>query len=473
MEKNVTLQEEHVPLKSRIWVSLADSSAAILGALIFNGLLTYYFTRWRGLDYRLASLVWIIFGVWNAVNDPLFGYISDRTKSRLGRRIPYIRYGAPLYALVFVLCWVNWRGSQTGMFLQMLAMLFLFDTLYTSIATSIYVMPYEMAVSNKARSSIFIWKIVFMVFPTAIPLVLVPIIQPGPGEDATAFRLIMTVLGVFLGLVIYASTFFYKENHYAQDSVQFGMFRSIWECLKNRSFLVFEVASFTIIYVQTALLQGVGYYFDELKVPGTYLFAAIAAGIILGVMLWLRVRERWGVKRCAITWCLLFALGCAVTLLFGSSLPAATLGFFLFGIGFSGGMYLIPIVNGDVIDVDEHRTGLRREGMYAGVNSLITKPAISIAQAVFLAVIHAFGYNDTLAKGLQPHSAQQGILIGWLLVPAGLLLLSGLVMFAYPLHGKRWLEIKSELARKHQEKEREHLAGLGYAYSEDSRNMTP
>ncbi len=60
--------------------------------------------------------------------------------------------------------------------------------------------------------------------------------------------------------------------------------------------------------------------------------------------------------------------------------------FFLVGIGFAGGMYLIPLMNGDVIDKDEHHTGLRREGMYAGVNSFITKPAISLAQAVFLSL---------------------------------------------------------------------------------------
>ena len=80
--------------------------------------------------------------------------------------------------------------------------------------------------------------------------------------------------------------------------------------------------------------------------------------------------------------------------------------------------YLIPLMNGDVIDMDEHRTGLRREGMYAGVNSLVTKPAISIAQAVFLGIIGAFGYDQALAKGAQSVSAQTGILIGWVAVPA-------------------------------------------------------
>ena len=152
------LKEEHVPLKSRIWVSVADAACAMLLGLSVNGALTYYFTRWRGLDPNLAAIVWILFGIWNAVNDPLFGYLSDKTKSDLGRRKPYIRYCAPVYALAFVAFWINWPApNQTWLFIQLLLTLFVFDSLYTAIATSLYVMPFEMAISNKARSSIFLW----------------------------------------------------------------------------------------------------------------------------------------------------------------------------------------------------------------------------------------------------------------------------------------------------------------------------
>ena len=147
------LQEERVPLASRIWISLADASVAILQGLVAAGALTYYFVNIRGLSTGYTGIVWLLFGIWNAVNDPLFGYISDRTKSKLGRRIPYIRYGTPIFILAFALFWLDVPGvnSQVGLFLQMLLVLFVFDTLYTAIATSLYIMPYEVAISNKAR----------------------------------------------------------------------------------------------------------------------------------------------------------------------------------------------------------------------------------------------------------------------------------------------------------------------------------
>lgn len=457
--------EEHVPLHSRIWVSAADGASATLGGLAISGAITYYFTIWRGLDQQLAAVVWIIFGIWNAVNDPLFGYLSDRTRSKLGRRIPYIRYGAPLYALAFIACWINWPGTgtdQTLMFIQFLILLFIIDTLYTAIATSIYIMPYEMAVSNKARSSIFIWKLVFMVFSTAVPLLLFNPIKPKPGEDASTFQAIMTGIGILMGLVIFFSTFFYQEKHFQQEEEKISFTKSLKETFKNFSFIMFEVVSFTVIFAQTGLMQGIFYYFDELKMDALPLYLSLTAGIILGVIFWVNRREKWGVKRCVQLFCLLFAAGCLLMVVGGRSILFAAISFFLVGIGFAGGMYLIPLMNGDVIDKDEHLTGLRREGMYAGVNSLITKPAISLAQAVFLQILASYGYVQGLQPGMQSTSAQTGILIGWMLVPGILLLVSAIALHWYPLHGPAWLQIKQKLAIIHAEKEQKFLEEKGF-----------
>ncbi|NTU75660.1 MAG: MFS transporter, partial [Anaerolineaceae bacterium] len=426
-------------------------------------LLTYYFTIYRGLSNEYAAIVWLVFGIWNAVNDPLFGYISDRTKSKLGRRIPYIRFGAPIYFLAFISLWINWPGSgQTLMFVEMLLFLFVFDALYTAIASAIYVMPFEMAVSNKARSKIFLWKLIAMVFSTAAPMA-APFLQPKVGEDATPFRLIMIVLGLVMSAIVFVSTYFYKENGFQQDEEQYGFVKSFIECFKNLSFIVFEVISFTVLFVQTDLTLGLNYYFNEFPVSPIPLYAALPVGIICGILLWLKKREDWGIKKCLMVMFPSFALGCLMIVFFGSSTIGATIAFFLIGIGFSGGMYLVPIMFGDVMDMDEHRTGLRREGMYAGVNSFITKPAISIAQSAFLWIITAYGY-DKLAIGSQTAAAKTGVLIAWALIPALLLLVSLGVMFFYPLAGKEWAQIKNKLALIHKEKEKKHLEARGIKF---------
>lgn len=465
------LIEETVPLKSRLWVSGADAGVALLQAVIGGGTLNYYFVTVRGMDVGLANIVWILFAIWNSINDPLFGYISDRTRSKIGRRIPYIRYGVPLFVLGFIIFWINFNTSdQMVLFAQFLLGLFIYDSLYTAIATSLYIMPFEMAVSNKARSSIFIWKIVFTVITTALPLIVLPIIKDNP-----SFGLFMGGLGIVVGAIVYASTFFYREKQYLQEEQALPFLKSFVECFKNRSFIIFEVLSFMIIYVQASLMQGTLYYFGDLEINGTPMYIALFTGVIAGVLVFIRKREAWGVRRCLEIWCASFALACLILLLFGTNFVLATFAFFFVGVGFAGGLYLIPLMNGDVIDMDEHLTGKRREGMYAGVNSFITKPAISLANAAFNTILGLYNYNqlkpvlDSLKLEGGDRSAIQaaitpGILQSWVLIPAILLIVSFIALRWYPLAGQKWNEIKHQLSSLHDAKEKEYLEKLGFKY---------
>ncbi len=450
-EENSDVLNEKVPVSSKAWVSIADAMCAILNTLITGGTMTYIFTTYWGMESKYSAAVWLIFGIWNAVNDPLFGYISDRTKSKLGKRIPYIRYGAVFYSIIFITVWFRWPigESQISMFIQMLVSLFLFDTLYTAIATSIYVLPYTMAISNKARSGIMIWKICFSLLAMAFPLVVTPLILPKPGESSFKFQMIMVAIGIAAFIIIFASTFFYKEKVQTAPDDNYNIFKSVASCFKNRSFIIFEVLSFSIIFIQTNLMMGVNYYFPEF---GTNLmapsYAALGIGAILGMVVWLRKMKDWGVRNCILIMSILFAVGAGAMVFFGKLLPVSIVGFFLAGLGFSGGFYLVPIMNGDVIDYDEHLTGLRREGMYAGVNSLITKPAASLSNAAFVAIINYFGYNaDSI--GAQTEAAKQGILVAWMAIPAVLLIITAISLKWYPLNGKKWDEIKLQLERKH------------------------
>ena len=477
MDSNSELVREKIPLKSKVWVSAADGSVALLQALIGGGALTYYFTRLRGLDPGYASIVLILFGVWNAINDPLFGWISDKTKNKLGRRIPYIRFGAPLIAIFYALCWVDWPGSagnQIYLFLQFFIFLFFYDVLYTAVATALWIMPFEMAVSNKVRGSIFIWKMIFSIIATVLPLVAVPLIQPDVNDPISkfeAYRNFNYVLGALVGLIVFVSTYFYKENGYQREEQQFGFIESLVASFKNKPFLIFLAISFTIIYVQTGLMQGVLYYYDELPVPMIATFPILFIGAIIGIILYSKNHEAWGVQKCMQIMLGSFALGCLFILLFGRFTLPTTIGFFGVGMGFAGGYFLIPMMMGDTFDYDEDVTGKRREGMYSGVNSFITKPAISIAQALFLSIIAAYGYDQTLSKGMQSSSAETGIIVAWMLVPFILLTTCFLIMKLYPLAGPKWKETKNKLALIHKEKEREFLRKLGFTLTDDEKPL--
>jgi Na+/melibiose symporter-like transporter len=99
--------------------------------------------------------------------------------------------------------------------------------------------------------------------------------------------------------------------------------------------------------------------------------------------------------------------------------------------------------------------------MYAGVNSFVTKPAISLAQAIFLGFLSRANYDQSLAKGMQGASAEAGIVRAWFLVPAILLIACAVILRWYPLDGPDWEQIKAHLTIAHREKERAYLAEHG------------
>ena len=116
------------------------------------------------------------------------------------------------------------------------------------------------------------------------------------------------------------------------------------------------------------------------------------------------------------------------------------------------------VVVADIVDYDEVRTGKRRETTYSGINALLTKPAISLANWLFLIIITSFGFDSE--QQTQEFPAQLGIMIGFALIPSIFLILGALVMFFYPLDGPHWLSQKAEIIKIHEKKELEYLKYL-------------
>lgn len=501
------LEEKPVKTSAAAWLGAANSFNGLLVAFAEGTAVTYFFVNKLGLDPKYNSIVWIIFGIWNALNDPIYGFFADHTHSKLGRRRPWIRYGAPLITLFYILMWIQWPGmnkDNQGYLLAMeLISLFFYDIVYTAVASAIYVMPYEMAVTNKARNKIFLWLIGFSLIQYLVPMIANTFLDQLM-KDGIKFSIIMAVVGVVCGAIIFISTFFYKENGYVEEEEQPGFWEGLKMCVKNKPFMLFEVMSWTVIYAQGALTTGLTYmqgmWANDFTLTGygtdsaithaqqyaahygwmggasLYILAgALVLGLVVGLALFISTVQKWGTRTDTLITCGVMGVGTLLGSFLGMYFWVLVISIFSIGIGMAGGIYLVPMVNGDVIDYDELKSGKRREGTYAGINSLFTKLASAIAQAVFPAMMKGFGFKNIqvreLAKDGTPvldmagnqvlvnnwaaesDNAKNWLFFSWLFIIAVLLILSFVAMWFYPLHGRKWDETKKELAAKHKEKE--------------------
>ncbi len=464
-EQKNTLFEEKVPTRSKFAYGGAVFANGILSGLGL-GPITFYYNITLGLSGTLLGLAWLIFIVWNAINDPLFGFLEDRTKSKkYGRRIPYIRFGAPVYAILFMFCWFPLVdiNNDVALFFNFLIILFAFDTIYTIIGLITYSLPAEMAISSKARAGIMIFSSIFSGLALLITFLLPTLLLTGESSPPVdVFLTAMVIIGIACGIILFISSYFLKENKYTQLEEPLGYWTGLIETFKNKSFLIFEVSNFCFTIAQYILTTSVFYYISfVLMVEGVLSMLPLLIFFLVifaFTVVYNKILGKYELKKVYFFILLMTGLSFIVFFFIGWDFISAILGMVLLGIGFSGYFMTGQLMMADVIDYDEIRTKKRRETSYSGVNALLTKPAVSIAPWLFLTIIASFGFDNEAA--IQTPDAQLGIMIGFTIIPAVLILIAALVIKFFPLSGPKWKEQKLELQRIHAEKEKAYLEHL-------------
>jgi GPH family glycoside/pentoside/hexuronide:cation symporter len=458
--------DERLPLKSKIAYGLSQASSSILSGIALGSAITFYYNIKLGLSEEWISLAWILFAIWNATNDPLFGILQERINTNMGRRIPVLRFGAPIYTITFIICWFPFMGNtQIALFWNLLLVLFLVDSMFTMIGLVLTALPAEMCLTQEARSNLGLYNVVLGstggLLAVILPLILLT--DETSTELNPLFKPMMILIGIVAGIILFISSHALVENEYARTEEQLGFIESMIETIKNREFLAFEASTFTRELSFTIILGSITYFVQYvLKLQGiSASFPLVFVFIILLFSSFLADRKvkRWGLKHIYIAGLVLASIGSVLLFFSGNWLIPVIVSFAVMGIGL-GPINLIwgPLL-ADVMDYDEILTGKRRETTYAGMNALITKPAISIGNALFLLIISGFGFDNTAS--LQTDLALFGIQFGYTLVPSVFFLISAITLLKwYKLDGKEWLAKKSELAKIHLQKEKEYIEHL-------------
>jgi glycoside/pentoside/hexuronide:cation symporter, GPH family len=444
-----------------IWGVAALGTSLISGT--FGALLPIFYQDYLGLSAAWISLASGIYAIWNAINDPLFGYITDSTRSKNGRRIPYMRFTAPFLALTFVLVWfAPPKAGDQALFVWMLVTMLLYDTAYTIIGLVYSALLPEVTESDAERNGLQISASLFGLLGILLGFLIPDFFRPKAGAlvSFVPLQMAMVIVALVSMVLIIITTLKVKERpEFHTVDQPLPLLTALRYTFTSRSFLVLVAANFMSILMNSLILGAIFYLADYvLKMNTMILLAFLFIPLLIGVPVTTLIRARLGVVQTQQL--LLFIAGIGLVLI--AILPSALipLCIALAGFGLSGPQTLSNVLFAQVADEDELRSGVRREGAFFGVNALITKPAQSIALALSPIILEAtqFVTREHNAGQIflnQPESAIFGIKVIAGLIPGIALLLGALLLYLYPLRGEYLRKMQADVlalhARKHEQ----------------------
>ncbi len=444
-----------------IWGLAALGTSLIAGT--YGALLPIFYQDYLGLQARWIAIGAVIYAVWNAINDPLFGYLSDTTRTRWGRRIPYMRFTAPFLALTFILVWFAPAGAgQLSLFAWMLVAMLLYDSAYTMIGLAYSALLPEVTESDAERNGLQISASLFGLLGMILGFVIPDLFRPKAGATPSLapLQVSMIVIAVVSATLIILTTLKVKERpefYLGDKPLKLG--QSIKYTFTSRAFLILVAQNFMSILMQALLLGAIFYVADYvLQMSAILLIACLFIPLIIGVPLTTWIRRRLGVV--GAQQLLLVIAGVALLLIMVVPTSLIPLCLAVAGFGLAGPQTLTNVLFAQVVDEDELRTGVRREGAFFGVNALLTKPAQSVALALspFILELTNFVTRETNQGQIfldQAPSAILGIktLVG--LVPGTAMLLGAVILIWFPLRGGYLAQVQEKVlalhAKKHEE----------------------
>lgn len=377
--------------------------AMMVPSQAFSSFYSYFYVEKLGLGIGLATLARTIFLIWDAVNNPLFGYWSDRTNTRFGRRRPWVFGAIPLFMITFILVFSPPGGlSGNGLFTWFLVTLILYEAVATVLWVNYGALFPELFRGDRIRAKASAIQQGYQVVALLIATVVAPIIYTALNFSSMAI-VFASVFGIFMFICMISV----KEKREPEEGKPLKLVAAFKETIKNKKFWVFN---FSNSFAQTVngLVSSImpfyaKYVLHITEAQVSIMLAAVFISVIPLVFVWYWIiRKMDGVKAWRLS---LIVYGLAVIpFWFGSNLVSGIVAGIIFGFGLAGFFVTPAIVGGRIIDEDAEKTGLRREGIYTAVSGFITRSSGLISALAFFVVGMIFGYESGDNPGPDPTS---------------------------------------------------------------------
>jgi GPH family glycoside/pentoside/hexuronide:cation symporter len=441
----LTARSETLNLKTKLAYGVGELGGEIPGNILVFYLL-FFLTNIAGLNPTLAGSVLLVGKLWDAINDPMIGWLSDRTHSPLGRRYPWMLGGAIPLGVCFILQWfVPPTTNQWLLFGYYSGIAFLFYIAFTAIAVPYSTLAAELTQGYDERTSLVSFKAAFSIGASIFSQILALAIFAMVTAPAQRYLILGAVCGmiaiVAVGLCVWGTYRRYKVVQSQRKPVVVMPFLPIKQQLQIAfsnfpflciigvylcSWLGLQVTAAILPYFVTSWMQLDDHHFVQAAI-------AVQGTALATVFFWSAIAQRVG-KRA------IYGLGIPITI-------CGLVGLFFLQPGQVGLMYVLAVMVGaglstaylvpwsmlpDVVDLDELNTGQRREGIFCGLMVQLQKIAVAISLFLVGKLLDSAGFIPTSSGQLsvtQPESALWAI--RWLMGPVPAIVLVGGVIAAY------------------------------------------
>lgn len=452
--------------------------------------LLYFLTNVAGLNAALAGTLLLIGRIWDGINDPIVGWLSDRTRSRWGKRYPWIMGGLVPLAVLSVLQWIvphfnqSDRLNQLSLFWYYTLVTLLFDAAFTAVIVPYSALAPDLARNYHERTSLTSFQMGCSIVGGISILLLAQLIfswVPDPNQKylilgicssaMVVVAILVSVLGTYRHLAVSPSVYAVEQQNLqvtvrsSSYSSYPSLFHSLsWSELYSQVYTIFCQREFQLVtgiyvfsWISIQVMVAILPYFIQIKMHlaphhVTQIVILMQGTALSLIPIWRSISQRVGKKG-------VFVLGIPVLIAgqIGLSLLQAEQIHWMYGcaIGIGIGLatvYLVPwSMLPDVIDLDELRYGQRREGMFYSL--MLQMQKFGLAIALFLASQGLNWAGLIPAAGgmvpVQPKSVLITIQAEIGLIPAMVMIFSLGVACCYPLNQRVHQTVLSQLqARK-------------------------
>ena len=436
------LSGTRLTFKEKLTLAL-PGPASVIGPIIIHNTLMKFYTDIIGLDAKFYGWIYLIYNIWNAINDPLLGSYIDRKPydKKRGKYVYLMKVTAPTMLIsIFLMLLSSPSWKDWVIFGVLLTELFIFDTAYTvySVAYNSYFLL--AAPDKEERVDVEIIRTYIGNFLGAITTIIPTLLLVGDGKRELVIPIFSLVILVNAGMYFVALRTL-KENAALYETAtppEHKNLKDLWTDVRK---IIFSRPFITYLLFYIIARGAVGFYFTpflyfmDSVVCSSGTVATIAdmvPGVIMLLLLpWAgRQIRKYGAKRISLLALIPAVMGFA-SLLFIKQGWQAVFSYILIVFALNVIQTAGVVLNGELIDYDEMRTGTRKTGLYGGLFALLTTSLTSFQTTIFSSILSRFGYDGTLE--VQSETAIRGIRIGAGLVPIIMCIVGMIPMLFFPI----------------------------------------